>query len=124
MTTKPTSKINYKRVYAQKTKILKAAYANFEKCDLTLEDSPFSFDAFCLENKKWLNDYALYAALRKKTCVPWYLWPSSLRKRRPKILAEKEQALKNEVGGKSFCSMFSLASGVSLRLTVKLSKSA
>jgi len=77
--------------------MLEAAYSNFRKSCKQVADENFCFDDFCFKNKMWLNDYALYSALRKKTSSPWYKWPSSLRKREPQAIAIKESKLKEEI---------------------------
>lgn len=95
---KSTNRVNYSEVYAQKAAMLDEAYANFKKT----QTHASHFQDFCQENQKWLNDYALYAALRKKTGKPWRLWPASLRKREPEALARKEQDLKVQIESEKF----------------------
>lgn len=43
---------------------------------------PAGFDAFCAENRYWLDDYALYTALKEKfNGAPWQEWPVDARDR-------------------------------------------
>ena len=40
------------------------------------------FDAFCQENRFWLEDYALYTLLRRQFGAPWQQWPWRERDRK------------------------------------------
>ena len=102
MASKPTSKVNYKPVYARKESMLEKAYAIFKKSNRQTVELHFNFEDFCSENMKWLNDYALYTALRKKANKPWNSWSSSLRKREPQAIARKETAFKEEIDKEKF----------------------
>ena len=110
-----TSKVNYKPIYTQKERMLEVAYANFKKCSKQAADVPFSFEEFCSENSEWLNDYALYSALRKKANNPWYNWPSALRKRDPMAIAKRESALKVEIEREKFTQWIFFAQLFSLK---------
>jgi 4-alpha-glucanotransferase len=99
---KPSSKVNFEEVYAAKKRMLAVAYANFKKTRTPLPDAPFDFEGFCCQNKGWLNDYALYTALRNSSNSPWYEWPPSLRKRNAETVARKEVALKDAVEYEKF----------------------
>lgn len=94
---RPSGRVNFRAVYSKKEALLKKAHVNFKK---TKNQS--DFEAFHAQNELWLDNYALYAALRKKTSNPWYLWNSSLRKRETKAVAEKNQALKEEIEREKF----------------------
>ena len=84
-----STKVNFELVYPQKEAVLKEAYANFKKSKLQASE----FQLFCSQNESWLNDYALYTAIRQKTGKPWYQWLPSLRRREPKAIAQKHQQL-------------------------------
>ncbi len=94
---KSSSKINYKKVYNRKDRMLEVAFINFKKSSMKFVNENFCFDDFCFENEMWLNDYALYSVLRKKTNRPWYKWPSPLRKREYQAIAIKKSKLKEEI---------------------------
>lgn len=55
------------------------------------EDQWADFEQFCRDEAAWLNDYALYAVLRRafKTGA-WTDWPEPLRRRDPQALARAE----------------------------------
>jgi 4-alpha-glucanotransferase len=53
-----------------------------------------SFEQFCREQAAWLEDYALFRALRRQfDNRPWYTWPEELRDRRPAALEPWRQRL-------------------------------
>ena len=98
---KATGKVNYSQIYSRKERLLETAYANFKEANLKAAGSSFGFDDFCSENK-WLNDYALYAALRRKSNQPWHSWPTPIRKRDAQAIASKESAFKEEIQKEKF----------------------
>ncbi|MGE4553341.1 MAG: 4-alpha-glucanotransferase [Desulfovibrionaceae bacterium] len=55
--------------------------AAFERAEPGLADDP-EFNAFLVRNGWWLNDYALFTAVKEELRgQPWYLWPEDLRRR-------------------------------------------
>ena len=96
MATPPAGKVNYKEDYIQKETMLKKAYGKFKQCQMEL-DGKCCFEVFCLENKFWLDDYALFTAFEAKTGTPWHSWPTALRLREPEALAKKTQELADEI---------------------------
>lgn len=52
---------------------------------------------FGVDSRYWLDDYALYAALRRERGVPWWEWPSPLRDRQPQALAAAAERLAAEI---------------------------
>jgi 4-alpha-glucanotransferase len=50
------------------------------------------------ENAAWLDDYALFMALRDKfDHAPWQQWPEELRQRRPEALEEARRSLADDI---------------------------
>ncbi len=96
MATSSASKVDYKENYIQREKMLKKAYEKFKQCQVEL-DGKCCFEAFCLENKFWLDEYALFTAFEAKTGTPWHSWPTALRLREPEALAQKTQELADEI---------------------------
>jgi 4-alpha-glucanotransferase len=76
-----------------KKAVLKDAYLYFKASGVQKSQ----FDAFCIQNRNWLEDYALYITLRQRAQVPWYLWLPSIRSRDPKALAQKQPHLADEI---------------------------
>ncbi len=92
------SKVDFKEIYFRKAAILLEAYANYKKFKPQADE----FEAFCSQNKVWLDDYALYSAFRQKTGKPWYEWLPSIRRREPKTIARKQQLHAEEVEREKF----------------------
>jgi len=86
--------VNFEEVEAQKLPLLQEAAGNFldRGLDLpALEDQWADFEAFCRDEAAWLNDYALYAVLRREfNTGAWTEWPEPLRRRDPLALAKAE----------------------------------
>lgn len=91
-------KADYKTAYTQKAALLEQAYLLFEKTQVAAD----RFQEFCQDNKSWLDDYALYIALRTASGKPWHLWSTPLRKRNVEALARKSQTLKEKVKREKF----------------------
>ena len=89
----PSDIVDFDLIYPLKEDLIKIAYTHFKKNDLILSE----FEEFCVQNKTWLDDYAIYVALRQKTGKPWYEWLPSLRHREPKTLARKQQLFASEI---------------------------
>ncbi|NJD07345.1 MAG: 4-alpha-glucanotransferase [Methylococcaceae bacterium] len=67
---------------------LRQAFLGF-KCELEETYYRRQFRVFCRDNAYWLDDYALYAALRSAFGnQPWQSWPVGFRDRDPSTLAE------------------------------------
>jgi 4-alpha-glucanotransferase len=101
MATPPSSKVNYKEAYLQKELMLRRAFAKFKQRQLELNDK-CCFESFVLENSFWLDDYALFMALKAKTGMPWHTWSATLRLREPEALAKEKQELTDEISYQKF----------------------
>ena len=56
------------------------------------------FESFCAENTSWLDDYALFMAIKESHGGgSWNLWPEPLRKRNPEALAEARKTLASSI---------------------------
>ena len=63
-----------------------------------------TLNSFCAENSSWLDDYALFMALKEAHGGgSWDGWPASLRRREPKALAVARASLALHVLRFSFC---------------------
>jgi 4-alpha-glucanotransferase len=92
------SRVDFQTVTEQKTALLKQAYTEFKKTAMQQSD----FDVFFSQNRHWLDDYTLYAAIRQKTGKPWYEWLPSIRRREPKALAQKQRQLAEAIEQEKF----------------------
>ncbi len=55
-------------------------------------------EQFAREQREWLDDFALFRAIRKDhDCDPWWEWPEPLRNRDPEALAEVRVRLASEI---------------------------
>jgi 4-alpha-glucanotransferase len=86
--------VDFDEVAARKLPLLEEAAGNFldnGPNSPKLEDDWADFEDFCLDEAAWLNDYALYAVLRRvHSTGAWTEWPEPLRRRDPQALAQAE----------------------------------
>jgi 4-alpha-glucanotransferase len=55
------------------------------------------YEEFCLREESWLEDYALFRALKGKYAGAYYIeWPTELVQRRPGVLAQAARELRDE----------------------------
>lgn len=96
-------RVDYGRVIAFKTGLLKRAYDRFLDSNIhdaysTDESWMLSYAEFCA-NEEWLDDYALFMAGKDHFGgAPWYEWEDSLKKPTAKQKAEWMKKLSWEVG--------------------------
>ncbi len=88
--------VDYDSLIPFKEKLLEKAWTNFdigERKDL----SP-AFEEFCATQQIWLEDYALFRALKNKFGGSYYLeWPKDLVQRKPAALASARRELACEM---------------------------
>ena len=88
--------IDYGPVIEYKMGLLKKAYTAF-KTQATPADK-HKFDKFCKRHSSWLEDYALFMALKDHHGgAPWTDWPSKLAHRDPVSLAAMWVELADEI---------------------------
>ncbi len=97
----PDSEVDYEVVIRFKHLLFEHAWANFQagaRADLR----PV-YKQFCDEQAHWLNDYALFRALKVKFQGAYYLdWPKELVEREPRALDGARRELANQIGLASF----------------------
>lgn len=77
------TQVDYEKIYLSRFKILKKAYerSNIEAAD--------EFRAFCEKNAYWLEDYALYMAVKDAMGgKSWAEWDEDIRLRKPQAMKE------------------------------------
>ena len=85
--------VDYARVISCKTKCLRRAWQVFSKRGATE-----SYQAFCQQEKAWLEDYALFSALQRELGgKAWQDWPQPLRRRDPEALAQYRKRLSQSI---------------------------
>lgn len=91
-------KVNFHRVKSYKTKLLNIAFQRFKKVSAQKR-----YQAFCADNKYWLDDYAVFAALRKKFKNRlWHTWPKELRDRNSNSLKVIKEQLADSIEKEKF----------------------
>jgi 4-alpha-glucanotransferase len=85
-------KVNYGQVIPWKLSLLDKAFLQFQKTDpLEMREE---FAVFRAENSIWVEDYALFMALKESNGGgSWMDWPSSIRKRNESALTEARRSL-------------------------------
>lgn len=92
--------VDYEKVYQSRFKLLHTAYENSLK-DKNGEQKKFA--AFCEENKKWLDDYALFMAIKESLGgISFLQWPDDLKARKKEALEKAKKELAEEIGFWSF----------------------
>jgi 4-alpha-glucanotransferase len=73
----PDDHIDYGRVIPFKISLLRRAWENFRAGQSPWMREPFA--AFCSEHRDWLDDFALFMALKDaRRGASWYTWPREL----------------------------------------------
>ena len=92
----PSDLVDYDSVIPFKEKLLEKAWTRFisgERSDLRL-----AYEEFCATQETWLEDYALFRALKNKFDGFYYLeWPEDLIQRKPAALAKARRELAREI---------------------------
>jgi 4-alpha-glucanotransferase len=89
----PEGRVDYGTVYEHKNTLLDGAWEAFRSG--TAGHLRPEFEAFRSKQASWLDDYALYMAIKEsRDGQNWQEWPEGLRERRPEALmvARREQA--------------------------------
>ncbi len=80
------SHVDFGKLYNGRTPILKLAYSRFR--------NDRALNAFIKKNASWLEDFALYMALKETHgYAPWFQWEEKLKFRDPETLEEQKQLL-------------------------------
>ncbi len=88
-------KVDFGLLYNNRLNVLRLAYGRFQ--------GGKAFDLFCKENSAWLEDYALYMALKSKfDGKPWYQWEDDLKYRDVDVMDEIRVELAGEIRFHSF----------------------
>ncbi len=83
------SKVDYKKQYENRLPLLKKAYENFTPTE--------SYHSFCRE-ATWLEDYALFMALKSKFgALPWTEWEDGAKRREANALELYKKDLCREI---------------------------
>ena len=93
-----TAFIDYERAWAFKKKHLERAWKNFQK-----QGESDAFRDFCEKEAAWLDDYALFEALKAENKkAPWFEWKPELKERQNAALRAARERLADEIGCQKF----------------------
>jgi 4-alpha-glucanotransferase len=88
--------VDYERVILFKNRLLETAWANFKAGEH--KELLSAYDEFRVQQEHWLEDYALFRALKAKYKGAYYLdWPAELVQRNPEALAKARRELANQI---------------------------
>jgi 4-alpha-glucanotransferase len=111
----PKDAVDYNRVIPFKLKLLEIAWTTFRsmppRSPLRLE-----YERFRVEQANWLEDYALFRALKARYNGVWYLeWPAEFIRREPAALNRARRDLAEPVQQVSFAQFLLFRQGERLR---------
>ena len=97
----PSDRVDYGWIGPYHNQKLGSAWRNFSSgVDPSLRRE---FERFLGENQFWLEDYALFAALKRQHNLrPWVEWPGELRRREPSALANAAATLAEQINAERF----------------------
>src|ERR1700722_230353 len=92
----PSDRVDFDAVIPFKVRLLQIAWQHFKSGNGT--DLRPEFDEFLNKHEHWLNDYALFRALKAKFDGAYYLdWPEEVVQRRPEALTSARRELADEI---------------------------
>lgn len=95
----PSGSVDYGAVTGWKAEILLRAFGKSKRRNLHAN----AIERFCETQSAWLDDFALFSALRKETgCSTWTEWPAPLRDRDPGALADARSRLARSIERRKF----------------------
>ncbi len=88
--------VDYDNVIPFKSRLLELAWTNFQGGERKYLRP--AYDEFCVQQEHWLEDYALFWALKAKFQGAYYLdWPTEFVQRSPGALATARRELANQI---------------------------
>ncbi len=92
----PVEKVDFEQVVQTKIPLLKKAYENFKAKAAPVEQKEFA--GFCETKAYWLDDYALFMALKDALeGASWHTWEPEIARRQPEALNHWRQRLAAEI---------------------------
>ena len=91
----PAGDVDFGAVIAWKVPLLRKAFTAFQRSTPTEREG---FDAFCRAKYEWLDEFALFMALKEAhNNVMWTLWERELALREPGAIARARHDLRDEI---------------------------
>ncbi len=92
----PIDRVDYDLVIETKIPLLKVASENF-KAKATEEEHE-QFQEFCDRHAYWLDDYALFMAIKEdQDSASWHQWDEAISKREPEAIKEWSDRLSDQI---------------------------
>ncbi|MEH2302728.1 MAG: 4-alpha-glucanotransferase [Nostoc sp.] len=92
----PEEKVDFQQVVSVKIGLLKKAYEHFRANATPILQK--EFEGFCDSKAYWLDNYALFMALKDANeNANWHTWPSELVKRDPQAMEQVQERLNGEI---------------------------
>jgi 4-alpha-glucanotransferase len=97
----PTERVDFEGVHKAKEIVLAKAFARYQRTTDTELRS--AFETFAEQNASWLDDYALFRALKSAHAgQAWHEWERPLVGREPTALARSGEGLHNQIEAHKF----------------------
>ena len=94
----PQGRVDYDMVVPYKERLFTIAYERFAKAEDRVE-----YDQFCSQNSSWLEDFALFVALKAHfDGKAWSEWPPEARDRQPQALGALKEELHEAIERQKF----------------------
>lgn len=87
-----SDRVDYKELYETRYPVLRKAYGRFRE-----REKPWDYGIFLAESCFWLEDYALFMAIKEKHSASLSDLPEALRKREPSALSDARRELWAEI---------------------------
>jgi 4-alpha-glucanotransferase len=106
--------VDYEAVIPFKNRLLETAWTNFKAGER--KDLEPAYGEFCAQQEHWLEDYALFRALKARYQGAYYLeWPAELVLRTPEALAVARRELASQIGQARFAQFLLFRQGDQLK---------
>ena len=110
----PGTAVEYDAVIPFKHRLLETVWTNFNGG--ARPDLAPPFEQFCHDHAHWLNDYALFRALKARYHGAYYLdWPAELVQRTPAALARARRELASQIAQVCFAQFLLFRQGARLK---------
>lgn len=97
----PKHTVHYHDVTRYKRQLFCRAHEHFKKNHTNRYT--YEYERFCRENSNWLEDFALFVALKDHfQGKVWSEWPEEIRDRKPEPLETLRKQLENKIGMEKF----------------------
>ncbi len=96
----PNERVEFGAVIPYKNALLDRAFANFRARGAA--DERAAFARFCAQERAWLDDFALFMALKTEQNAAWYEWEKPIASRQPPALAKAGRARAEEIENQKY----------------------